>query len=316
MIPRLGQALESLFGPSLGSVAVTLARAAAIALGAAVTIALVRAAVALAARRHGWERAWIVRCPACGRLVADPRQPSCPLGHRISFPPGSARAAQGRGRRARMAALYSILLSLAVAGAAFAVYLWLGLGGPATPLSRVCAASAYFFFLIALYAADFALSARPRGAGARLLHGLLALACLTPFLALFFLSRALEPASGRIEGKLWATPAGVYVQDGRARRLGPTATAVEARMVEARLPALEISWQGLTRFRLGALEQPWRGRGGTFARFLDRSAETLRGRGILVRRFSEEVPLPPNLKVRIVRRAEGFRFEPETGETR
>src|SRR6266511_6380919 len=83
-----------------------------------------------------------------------------------------------------------------------------------------------------------------------------------------------------------------------------------------RLPPLELSWQGLTRFRLGALEEPWRGRGGSFARFLDRSAETLRRRGILVRRFSEEVPLPPNLKVRIVRRAEGFQFEPETGENR
>ena len=215
-----------------------------------------------------------------------------------------------------MAAIYSVLLSLAVAGAAFAVYLWLGLGGPASPMSRICAAAAFFFFLVALYAADFAFSARPRGVGARLLHGLLALACLTPFLALFFLSRALEPTIGRVEGKLWATPAGVYVEDGRARRLGPAAAAVEARMVEARLPALEISWQGLARLRLGTIEQSWRGRGGWLARFFDRFAEALRRRGILVRRFSEEVPLPVNLKVRIVRRGEGFQFEQETGESR
>jgi len=312
MIPRLAHALEALFGPSLSTAGAGLSRAATVALVAAITIALVRAALALAARRYGWERSWIVRCPGCGKLVADPRQAACPSGHPVRFPPGAARVLESRGRRTRAAALYAILLSVAVAASAFLVYMWLRVGNLASPLARVTAACAFFFFLAALYAADFALSARPRGAGARLLHGVVALACLTPFLVLAPLSRAFEPMLGQAEGALWSTPAGIYVSDARSRRLFPAAPAIEARLVEARLPALDWQWRGLTGFRLGSSEQPWRGSGGTFARWLDGSADTLRRHGVEVRRSTEEIPLPPNVRVRIVRREQGFAFEPES----
>src|SRR5262249_20753466 len=190
MIPRLARALEALFGSSLSSAATGLSRAALIALIAAITIALARAALAMAARHYGWERSWIVRCPNCGRLVADPRQAACPSGHPVRFPPGTARGLEWRGRRARAAALWAILLSVTIASLAFLVYSWLRVGSLASPLARVTAAFAFFFFLAALYAADFALSPRPRGAGARLLHGMLALACVTPFLLLAPLSHA------------------------------------------------------------------------------------------------------------------------------
>src|SRR5713101_8432868 len=114
MIPRLAHALEALFGPSLSTAGAGLSRAALVALIAAITIALVRALLAAAARRYGWERSWIVRCPGCGRLVADPSQTTCPSGHPIRFPPGAAHSSATRGRRARIAALYAILLSVAV----------------------------------------------------------------------------------------------------------------------------------------------------------------------------------------------------------
>jgi hypothetical protein len=312
MFPRLAHALEILLGPSLATASATLARAATVALAAVVTIALARAALSIAARRYGWERAWIVRCPGCGGLVADPRQATCAAGHKLRFPPGASRAADWRGKRGRALAFYSILLSLAVAAAAFGAHSWLRIGAPGSPLSRLCGAAAYFFFLAALYAGDFALSPRPRGAGARLLHVGLALACLTPFLFLALLSRAFEPGERRVEGTLWATPSGVYISDGRARRLGPPAAAIQARLVEARLPAIDLEWRGLAGFRVGAEEVPWRGRGGFLARWLERSAESIRGRGILVRRFTEEVPLPPNIPVGIVRLPEGFEFEPQT----
>jgi hypothetical protein len=311
MIPRLAHALEALFGPSLSSAATGLSRAALVALIAAITIALARAALATAARRYGWERSWIVRCPGCGSLVADPRQTTCPSGHPVRFPPGAAQASQWRGRRARAAALYAILLSVLVAALSFFVYTWLRVGSLASPLARVTAASAFFFFLAALYAGDFALSPRPRGAGSRLLHGALALACLTPFLLLAPLSRSFEPTLGRLEGTVWGTPAGIYISDGKPRRLFPPAPAVEARVVEARVPALDWQWRGLSGFRLGSSEQPWRGSGGSFARWLDGSADTLRRHGVAVRRSTEEIPLPPNVKVRIVRRDDTFAFEPE-----
>ena len=313
MLLRLAHALETLMGPSLARAAATLTRAALFALVAVVILALTRAALAVVARRYGWERGWIVRCPRCGKLVADPRQGSCPQGHELRFPPGAARASDWRASRARVAAFYSVLLSVAVAAAAFGTYVWLRIGDPSgPPLAHLTSAVAYFFFLAALYAGDYALSPRPRGVGARLLHGGLALACFTPFLLLALLSGAFRPGERRVDGTVWATPSGVYVSSGRARRIGPSAEAFQARRVEARMPELDWKWEGLASLRIGATEEPWPGRGGKMARWLDRSAESLRRHGVQVRRLTEEVPLPPNVRIRIIRTPEGLEFEPET----
>ena len=311
MFQQLARLLEALIGPSLPSASATLARVAAVALVAVVFLALARAALFLVARHYGWERAWIVRCPGCGRLVADPREPACPTGHKLRFPPGAARASVWRGRRARASAVYGIVLSIAVAVAAFVTYGWLRVGALVSPLSRSCAAFAFLFFLASLYAGDFALSPRPRGTGARMLHAGLALACLTPFLLLTLLSRAFEPAERRVVGTLWATPSGVYLSEGHARKIGPVSSFVEARLVEARLPEANLEWGGLAGFRIGETEISWKGRGGSLARWFGGHADSLRARGVVVRRLSEEVPLPPNVRVRVLSTAEGFRFEPE-----
>jgi hypothetical protein len=308
---QLARILESLIGPSLASVSTTLTHVAAITLAAVVFLALARAAHSLIARHFGWERAWIVRCPECGRLVADPTELACPSGHKLRFPPGAAGAAVWRGRRARASAVYSFVLSIAVAVAAFVTYTWLRVGSLVSPLSRLCAALAFLFFLASLYAGDFALSPRARGTGARMLHVGLALACLTPFLLLTLLSRAFEPAERRVVATLWATPSGVYLSEGIARKIGPVSSSIEARLVEARLPEANLEWGGLASFRIGGAEVSWKGPGGSQARWLGLHADALRARGVVVRRLSEEVPLPPNVRVRVLSTAEGFRFEPE-----
>ena len=311
MFQQLARILEALIGPSLTSASATLTHVATVALAAVVFLALARAAHSLIARHYGWERAWIVRCPECGRLVADPREPACPSGHKLRFPPGAARAAVWRGRRARVSAVYWVVLSIVVAVAACVTYGWLRVGSLVSPLSRLCAALGFLFFLASLYAGDFALSPRPRGTGARTLHAGLALACLTPFLLLTLLSRAFEPAERLVVGTLWATPSGVYLSEGRARKIGPVSSSIEARLVEARLPEANLEWGGLASFRIGGTEVSWKGRGGALARWLGRHADALRARGVEVRRLSEEVPLPPNVRVRVLSTAEGFRFEPE-----
>ena len=66
MLPRLAQAIESLFGEALRPAAGLLRAAALVALVAAVTFSLVRAARALRAFRLGWENVLVVRCPAAG----------------------------------------------------------------------------------------------------------------------------------------------------------------------------------------------------------------------------------------------------------
>ncbi len=112
-------------------------------------------------------------------------------------------------------------------------------------------------------------------------------------------------------GILWATPSGVYLSEGHARKIGAVSSSVDARLVEARLPEANLEWDGLAGFRIGGTEVSWNGRGGSLARWLGRHADALRARGVVVRRLSEEVPLPPNVRVRVLSTAEGFRFEPE-----
>jgi hypothetical protein len=311
VFPQLARALEALIGPSLTTISATLSRVALVALVAVVFLALARAAYSLIARHYGWERAWIVRCPECGRLAADPREPVCSSGHRLRFPPTAARAAVWRRHRANAAAVYLVVLSIAAAATAFFTYGWLRVGSPGSPLSRLCGALAFLFFLASLYAGDFALSPRSRGVGARTLHAGLALACLTPFLLLTLLSRSFEAPERLVVGTLWATPAGVYLSDGRARRIGPSSASIDALSVEARLPEANLEWSGLAGFRIGETEVSWDGRSGSLARWFGRHAEALRSRGITVRRLSEQVPLPANVRIRVLSTAEGFRFEPE-----
>jgi hypothetical protein len=308
---QLARALEALIGPSLITISATLGHVALVALVAVMFLALARAAYSLIARHYGWERAWIVRCPECGRLAADPREPVCPSGHKLRFPPAAARAAVWRGHRATASAVYLVVLSIAAAAAAFFTYTWLRVGSLVSPLSRLCAGLAFLFFLASLYAGDFALSPRPRGVGARTLHAGLALACLTPFLLLTLLSRAFEPLEQKVEATLWATPSGVYISVGRARKIAPSASSIEARSVEARLPEMGLEWNGLAGFKIGETEVPWDGRGGSLARWLGLHADALRARGVVVRRLSEVVSLPFNVRVRVLSTAEGFRFEPE-----
>jgi hypothetical protein len=312
MLPRLAQAIESLFGEALRPAAGVLRAAALVALVAAVTFSLVRAARILRAFRLGWENALVVRCPRCRRLVADPDLPSCPSGHPIRFPAGAA------GRELRRRRFHS--LSRLAASSAFVVPVLIALGAAAGfrmtgvtrmegRLASLTASVAYLFFAAALALAGLALSARSRSWTERTLHAATSLLCLFPALLLSLLARGFEPAQPRTIGHLWSTPTALYVSSGgRAHRVGEPASEIDAELVDVRAPALGIVWEGLARFRAGDRVMRWRGRGGTLARLFERWAAPLSRRGVFLQRSNRSLFLPPNVRMWIVSEPGKIRF--------
>jgi hypothetical protein len=312
MLPRLAEAVESLFGGGLRPAAAFLRAIAEVVLVAAVVLLLLRTALSFAAFRHGWETALVVRCPRCRRLAADPEARTCPAGHPIRFPAGAAEREKRRRRfhlLRRTAGAYRFLLPLAIALAAVAGFHACGVTRVEGPLATLAAAAAYLFFSAALALAAFALSPRPRGPTERLLHAATAGLCLVPAFVLALLGRGFEPPRARAIGSLWSTPTALYVSPGgRARRVGDAAPEVEALLVEARAPAFGVVWQGLEGFRKSSRVVKWRGRGGFIARFLSRWAAPLSRRGVFLARSTRIVPLPPNVRVWIVSAPGTIRF--------
>jgi len=316
MFHRIARAIEGFLGPALANAAETLETCAALLLVAAVAIPLVRALFFLRAWRHGWERALVVRCRRCGRLVADPELAVCPSGHAVRFPFGAEKREAWRRRLAgwrRAALFYPTGLALLAAAAPVAGYATLRVGRLQTSLASIAAALAFLFLIGFLYAASDALSPLSRGWTNRLFHAGLALVLLLPVLLLGSLAQALEPPERKVLGHFWSTPTALYFSSGRrARRVGPAATQLEALIVEVRLPALGIVWEGLKGFRTGEKEIPWNGRGGTVARWLDRWADP-GSREVLLIRSARSMDLPPNVKFQIVKEKDRLRFVPEGG---
>lgn len=315
MLTRLGRAIEGLFGSSLDAGAQALTSLATILLVATVAIALLRAALSYHAWRHGWETARVVRCRRCGRLAADPATPVCPSGHPVRFPPGAARLEQLKRKFAAWrsaAAAYPIILSVLVAALGILGYTALRVGAPRSPLASMAAALAYCFFALLLYTASFTLSPRGHGWSTRAFHAALSGALLLPVLLLASLSRGLEPPEREVLGHFWATPTAVYLSSGgRAKRVAPAAAEVTALAVEARAPALGVVWEGVQGFRIGQEEIAWKGRGGRMARWLNRwAADSPADGDVTLLRSPRRVPLPPNLKIEIVKERGRLRFTP------
>jgi hypothetical protein len=314
MLPRLAQAIESLFGVALRPAAGFLRAAALIALLAAVTFSLVRAALALRAFRLGWENALVVRCPRCRRLVADPELRTCPSGHPIRFPAGAANR-ESRRRRfhglSRVAASSAFVVPLLIALGAAAGFRTTGAARMEGPLASLTASAAYLFLTGALALLGLTLSARPRGWTERALLAATSILCLLPALLLSLLARGFEPPVPRTIGHLWTTPTALYVSSGgRARRVGGPASEIDAELVDVRAPAFGIVWEGLARFRAGGRVVGWRGRGGTLARFFERWAAPLSRRGIFLQRSTRSLILPPNVRTWIVSEPGRIRFGP------
>lgn len=315
MLPRLAEAIETLFGGRIAPVAGFLRTTAQIALAAAILLPLLKVALSLTAFRYGWETALVVRCPRCRRLVADPEARTCPGGHPVRFPPGAA-ARESRRRQfhrlRRAARSYRFVLPAAVVFAAAAGFRACGVARVEGSLATISASLAYLFFVAALALAALALSPMRRGAPERLLHAGTAAACLLPALVLALFARAFEPPRPRPIGNLWSTPTALYVSTGgRARRVGEPRMEMEALLVDARAPAFGIMWQGLEGFRSGQRVVKWKGRGGFMARLLARWASPLSKRGVFLARSTRIVPLPPNVKVWIVTEPGRIRFTTE-----
>ena len=312
MPPRLAQAIESLFGEALRPTAGLLRATAEVALVAAVTFSLYRAARTFRAFRLGWENALVVRCPRCRRLVADPDLPTCPDGHPVRFPAGAADRESRRRRFHR--------ISRVVASSAFVVPALIALGAAAGfrmtgvtrmdgSLASLSASVAYLFFAAALALAGLATSAQYRGWMERALLVATSFLCLFPALLLSLLARGFEPPEPRTIGHLWSTPTALYVSSGgRAHRVGEPASEIDAELVDVRAPALGIVWQGLARFRAGDRVVEWRGRGGTLARLFERWAAPLSRRGIFLQRSTRSLFLPPNARMWIVSEPGRIRF--------
>lgn len=315
MLPRLAEAVESLFGGGLTPAAGFLRAAAETSLVLALALPLLRLALSFTAFRYGWETALVVRCPKCRRLVADPDVQHCPSGHPIRFPPGAA-SRESRRRRfhglRRVAASYGFLLPLAVALAATFGFRACGVSRVEGPLATLAASSGYLFLVAAIALASLALTPARRGVTERVLQAGIAAACLLPAIVLSLLARAFEPPRPREIGSIWSTPTALYVSTGgRARRVGDPREEVQALFVDARAPALGIVWQGLEGFRSGSRVVKWTGRGGWTARLLARWAEPLSRRGVFLARSTKDVQLPPNVRVWIVSEPANIRFTKE-----
>jgi hypothetical protein len=315
MLPRLAEAVESLFGGRLAPVAAFARGAASVTLALAIALPLLRAALSFTAFRYGWETALVVRCPRCRRLVADPDVGICPAGHPIRFPPGAARR-EARRRRfhrfARAAASYRFVLPGVIALGAVAGFQACGVSRVEGSLATLTAATSYLFFAAALALAALAASPNPRGAPERVLHAGTAAACLLPAIVLALFARAFEPPHPHAIGYVWSTPTSFYASTGgRGRRLGDPRMEVEALLVEARAPAFGIVWQGLEGFRSHSRIIKWTGRGGLTARLLSRWASPLSRRGVFLSRSTQTVPLPPNVKIWIVSEPGRIRFTTE-----
>lgn len=315
MLPRLGEALEGLFGGGLAPAAGFLRAAALVALGLAVALPLLRFVLSFTAFRYGWETALVVRCRKCRRLVADPEARRCPSGHPIRFPPGAA-GRESRRRRfhalRRAGASYGFVLPISVGLAAIAGFRACGVSRVEGSLATIAASSGYLFLVASLALASLALTPAPRGVTERVLQAGIAAACLLPAIVLSLLARAFEPPRPREIGSLWSTPTALYVSTGgRARRLGDPRAEMEALLVDARAPAFGIVWQGLEGFRSGSRVVKWTGRGGWTARLLARWAEPLSRRGVWLATSKTTVPLPPNARVWIVSEPGRIRFTTE-----
>lgn len=315
MLPRLAQAIESLFGEALRPAAGLLRAAAVVALLAAVTLSVYRAALALRAFRLGWETAPVVRCPRCRRLVADPDIRECPSAHPIRFPRG---AAERESRRRRFPGF-----SRVVASAAFVLPGLVALGAAAGfwltratrmegALASLTASSAFLFLAAALALAGLAFSPRGRSWPERSLLAATSILCLFPALLLSLLARGFEPEKPRTIGHLWSTPTALYVSSGgRGRRVGEPASEIDAEIVSVRVPALGIVWEGLARFRAAGREVAWRGRGGLLARLLERWAAPLSRRGVFLQKSTRSLFVPPNVRTSIVSEPGKIRFGAE-----
>jgi len=314
MLPRLAQAIESLFGEALRPAAGLLRAAAQVALVAAITFSALRAARTFQAFRLGWETALVVRCPRCRLLVADPDLRTCPSGHPIRFPSGAANRERRRRRfhrLSRVAASSGFLVPVAIALAAAAGFRMTGVTRMQGPLASLTASIAYVFLAASLALAGLAVSARRRSWTERALHATTSLLCLAPALVLSLLARGFEPQEPRTIGHFWSTPTALYVSSGgRAHRVGEPASEIEAELVDVRAPAFGIVWEGLARFRAGDRVVRWRGRGGTVARLFERWADPLSRRGVFLQRSTRSVFLPPNVRMWIVSEPGKIRFGP------
>ena len=312
MLPRLAQAIESLFGEALRPASGLLRAAAQVALVAAVAFSLVRAARALRAFRLGWENALVVRCPRCRRLVADPALRTCPSGHPIRFPAGAEKRESRRQRfhrLSRVVASSAVAIPALIALASAAGIRLTGVARDEGPLALATASVAYLFLASALALLGLALSARPRSWTERALLAGTATLCLFPALLLSLLARGFEPQAPRTIGHLWSTPTALYVSSGgRGRRVGEPASEIDAELVDVRAPALGIVWEGIARFRAGDRVVPWRGRGGTTARIFERWAAPLSRRGVFLQRSNRSLFLPPNVRMWIVSEPGKIRF--------
>jgi len=312
MLPRLAEAIETLFGGRLAPAAGFVRTTAVVALVLAIAIPLLRAALSFTAYRYGWETAPVVRCPRCRHLTADPEVRKCPSGHPIRFPAGALERERRRRRFHpfhRAAAAYRIVLPVAIALFAILGFRACGVERVEGSLATFAASVGYLFFAAALAVSALALSARPRGPAERLLHAGTAALCFLPAMVLALLARGFEPPTPRVIGNLWSTPTALYLSTGdRARRAGDPRMEMEALLVDARAPAFGVVWEGLEGFRSGERIVKWKGRGGMTARLLARWAGPLSQRGVFLARSTQMVPLPSNVKVWIVSEPGKVRF--------
>jgi hypothetical protein len=312
MLPRLAQAIESLFGEALRPAASLLRATAQVALVAAVTFSFVRVARTLRAFRLGWENALVVRCPRCRRLVADPDLRTCPSGHPIQFPSGASDRELRRRRfhrLSRVAASSAFVVPVLIALGAAAGFRMTGVARMEGPLASLTASFAYLFLAAALALAGLAASPRCRSWPERALHAATSILCLFPALLLSVLARGFEPPQPRTIGHLWSTPTALYVSSGgRPHRVGEPASEIDAELIDVRAPALGIVWEGLARFRAGDRVVEWRGRGGTLARLFERWAAPLSRRGVFLQRTTRSLFLPPNVRMWIVSEPGRIRF--------
>ncbi len=314
----ISRALETLVGTWISPLAALLRLAAGLALVAVIAASLLRALLAAAAWKYGWERRIVVRCPRCGRIAVAPEAPVCPQGHAVRFPPGTGLAG-GPGSGPRRAAGRAFALAVPIATGLLAVWGFVEIRPwhLRMSLAVIFASSSFLFFAAALSSASWAVGSGPRGVLGRALHLALAGLLLLPAGAALALAELVEPPPRTVLGSVWRTPAATYLATARrrGRRVGSSAGRLEASVVEARVPVLGVVWQGLEALRIDGRDVPWKGSGGFLARRLAAWAGPLSEHGVWLSKSQRAVALPENARLWIVeeRRRIAFLTEESLG---
>lgn len=308
MLRTLFDALEksmghSLDGPASAMWALGLALVALQALAVVVRIAL-----ALSFSRAGLERAWVVRCGACGTSTRV-GEPCSKCGAALSVPALGRLFARQRPpgpRRLRAGVAWSAVGAVLYGLASLRLVAWLA---PSGVVERLFGGAALFAWAGLGHFLSRALGPRGRGPVARTRELLFSFAALTLLGCAVFLEETVRPVPERVLGHVTVLDASTVEIDGAKLSLAGPELGLEVQLVEH--PGLGIG-RVLPLAWLGAAKAPIElGTADAWLRDAAwKNAQTVMAAGGQVKRRTETFPLAPGARYEVVLREHDVLLKP------